>query len=59
MDIEPDKLLGYVVAVLMRRNGYRVVCPGRLLTGRGTSHQIDAIGVGHRQLVEHAPSLTL
>jgi hypothetical protein len=45
MDISTDKVLEYVVAVLMRRNGYRVGCPGGLLTGRGTKHQIDAIGV--------------
>lgn len=45
MDIPTDKVLEYVVAVLMRRNGYRVGCPGRLLAGRGTKHQIDAIGV--------------
>ncbi len=45
MDISTDKVLEYVVAVLMRRNGYRVGCPGGLLPGRGTKHQIDAIGV--------------
>jgi hypothetical protein len=45
MQIDLDKLFEYVIAVILRQNGYRVPVPGQYLEGRGGKHQIDVIGL--------------
>ena len=46
MEIKPDKLFELVIAILLKRNGYRVGAPvGRYLEGRGGHHQLDCLAI--------------
>jgi len=45
LSITVDKLFEYVIAAILRGSGYVAGVPIRRIGGRGTSHQIDVIGI--------------
>lgn len=46
MQISPDKIFELMIALLLKKNGYRVGIPvGKLLAGRGGTHQIDCLAI--------------
>ncbi|MTI79257.1 MAG: hypothetical protein FH758_00025 [Firmicutes bacterium] len=43
--LSDDRLFEFLVALILRSNGYVAGVPRRLLGGRGTKHQVNVIGV--------------
>ena len=43
--VSTDKLFEFVVALVLARNGYKAGVPASRLRGRGSSHQVDVVGL--------------
>src|SRR3989442_207864 len=43
--LPPSKLFEFLVAIILRRNGFLANVPAKFVSGRAASHQIDVVGL--------------